>query len=98
MTGVRIRLHSSFRFLWTAQSLIYAPRRRARNHKPVMPASNKERTCGYRRAPAEPDRNAPFRQFRSPQKRRIHPKAGQTALPVGNGDARACIAARSRLG
>ena len=65
----RLRRCSSFRFLWTARSGIYAAGGRAGNHKPPMFGSNKERTCGYRRTPSEPDRNDPFRPFRPRQNR-----------------------------
>ena len=96
--GTGIRLRSFFRFLWTAQPRIYAADRQAGNHKPVMLRPNKERTCGYRRASSEPDRNDQFRSFRSPQSRRIRLNAPQSALPGRRGDARAHLADGNRLG
>jgi hypothetical protein len=87
LTGTRIWLCSSFRFLWTAQHQIYAAAARVRNHNPVTPMQNEERTCGYRRAPPERDRNDRFRQFRPRQIPRNWPSAGHFGLPgqIGNG-------------
>lgn len=95
LTGTRIWLCLSFRFLWTAQPQIYAAAARVRNHNPATPMQNEERTCGYRPAPPERDRNDGFRQFRPWQIPRKRPSAGQSGLLGQIGNAGTPIRARS---